>query len=104
MFVANDGFAKVGRQVKGHDAFDFRERQRRVVMLAVIKWRVRDRADKQIVFVICPGCGTEYRLDHEISHEGVVSPSLECPDSDCGFHDTVILVGWRGDAVEKSGD
>jgi hypothetical protein len=33
-------------------------------------------------------------LDHEISADGSVSPSLDCPSDGCRFHEDVTLVGW----------
>lgn len=49
------------------------------------KWRT-------FVFVTCPGCGVEARLDHEVSADGKVSPSLDCEA--CEFHDYAILEEW----------
>ena len=69
-------------------------------MRAVTKWR-RTGAKERNVFVTCPGCATEYRLDHDVSQDGKVTPSLECPDEGCGFHDMVLLVGWNGGAVKR---
>ncbi|MBW8034516.1 MAG: hypothetical protein FVQ79_02300 [Planctomycetes bacterium] len=34
--------------------------------------------------------------DHEIDSEGVVMPSLVCPEDGCDFHERVKLVNWRG--------
>lgn len=47
----------------------------------------------------CPGCGASAPIDHGISAEGVVEPSLECPQA-CGFHEMAELDGWRFGAVE----
>lgn len=71
-------------------------------MRSVSQWRLWNHGDAVYVFVKCPGCRQEFRLDHDISAEGVVSPSLECPGNDCTFHDTVILVCWTGPALESS--
>lgn len=68
-------------------------------MRSVSKWRCWKKKGIQHVFVKCPGCGQEYRLEHDISALGVVSPSLECPSDRCTFHDNVILVGWLGGAI-----
>lgn len=69
------------------------------------KWRLAKWKGVQQVYMICPGCGEEYRLDHDISAEGVVSPSLECPSqNDCGFHDTVVLLGWNAGPVSRVAD
>ncbi len=59
-------------------------------MRSVSKWRKVGES----VLVECPGCRQQYRLDHEISDLGVVTPSLDCPNDACTFHDMVILVGW----------
>lgn len=68
-------------------------------MRSVGQWRCWNNKGTENVFVKCPGCGQEYRLEHDVSAEGVISPSLECPSDDCTFHDTVILVGWTGGAI-----
>lgn len=72
-------------------------------MKSIGQWRCWNHKGTEYIFVTCPGCGKEYRLDHDISAQGIISPSLECPGPDCTFHNTVILVGWSGAAVEKSG-
>ena len=75
---------------------------RKQQMKSIGQWRLWNHDDTDYVFVKCPGCGQEYRLDHDISVQGVVSPSLECPGDECTFHDTVILAGWPGPAVTSS--
>lgn len=72
-------------------------------MRSIAQWRIWKYLQVKYVTVACPGCGSEYRLDHDIDALGVVSPSIECPAADCGFHDTVILVGWMEGVVGKSG-
>ena len=72
-------------------------------MRSIGQWRCAKIGQTEHVFVTCPGCQQEYRLDHDISEQGVINPSLDCPGDDCTFHDTAILVGWSGPAVEKSG-
>jgi hypothetical protein len=32
--------------------------------------------------------------EHTINEEGVVVPSLVCPEDGCGWHEFVTLVGW----------
>lgn len=55
------------------------------------------------VTVKCPTCGCIGNLDHDVSSEGVVSPSLDCPK--CIFHEFVILEGWDEEArVRQGGD
>ena len=48
---------------------------------------------------ICPDCGFEMILLHEINEDGVVystkyTSSVKCP-YECGFHVSLILVGWK---------
>ena len=45
----------------------------------------------------CPGCGSAGSLvDHEISEQGNVTPSVDC--TQCEYHEVgVVLVGWAGD-------
>jgi uncharacterized Zn finger protein len=50
-------------------------------------------AGRICVWVKCPGCGEEFRLDHEVSAEGIVSPSLDCPV--CPHHAYVQLGDWN---------
>ena len=73
-------------------------------MKSIANWRSWNHKGTKYIFVVCPGCGSEYRLDHDISAEGVVSPSLECPGGDCSFHDTIILVGWNAPALKGPSD
>jgi hypothetical protein len=50
------------------------------------------------VFVTCPGCGIEGRLDHDVAADGKVSPSLDCPS--CEFHAFVVLADWDGPSMK----
>ena len=44
----------------------------------------------------CPICGnTGTLLDHAISPEGKVTPSVVCSFEGCVFHEFVRLAGWR---------
>lgn len=52
-------------------------------------WTWRDR-----VFIRCPKCEHVAGLQHGIEKDGMVSPSLDCPTTDCSFHEFVILEGW----------
>jgi len=47
------------------------------------------------VRVTCPRCARTASLQHAVSAEGVVFPSLECP-MECGFHENVVLREWDG--------
>lgn len=43
----------------------------------------------------CPDCGCLGLLDHEIDSAGAVSPSVECDQPDCKYHENrVVLLGW----------
>lgn len=48
----------------------------------------------------CPTCGWTARLDdeHRVQADGTVSPSVQCSNGGCGFHETVQLEGWESDA------
>lgn len=50
------------------------------------------RTWRHLVYVTCPGCGIEGRLDHDVAADGKVTPSLDCPS--CDFHDMARLEGW----------
>ncbi len=59
-------------------------------------WRAVNRiTDKpgdpvEVLKFTCPQCGAEGDLsDHDIDGDGVVKPSVECPE--CGFHDHIEL-------------
>lgn len=32
--------------------------------------------------------------EHQIAHDGVVTPSVVCTESGCYWHEWVVLVGW----------
>lgn len=34
--------------------------------------------------------------DHQIAHDGTVTPSVVCPADGCDFHEHVQLAGWPG--------
>lgn len=59
-------------------------------------WRPVKRDGQRTVRFTCPGCGFDALLvdTHEIAPDGIVTPSLDCPNNGCGFHDNVRLVGW----------
>lgn len=44
--------------------------------------------------------GHAAQLDHSIAVDGTVSPSLECPEPGCTFHEFVQLVDWDGRVVQ----
>lgn len=47
------------------------------------------------VFCCCPGCGQIARLNHDITSDGMLSPSLECPTEGCHFHRFAKLLDWN---------
>jgi len=55
------------------------------------------------VFITCPGCKKSSFIDttgspesHAIDESsGDVSPSLDCPNDDCSFHEFVTLEDWK---------
>lgn len=58
-------------------------------------WTPLQDGDKRSASMICPNGHYATLLDHEIYQDGSVVPSVMCPpENNCGFHDTVRLVGW----------
>lgn len=46
--------------------------------------------------ISCPGCGKlASLLKHDIADDGVVDPSMNCPNDACDFHDYVTLLDWK---------
>jgi len=43
------------------------------------------------VVLSCPKCGISFRLNHTITEDGIVTPSVVCPISSCKFHDYIKL-------------
>lgn len=62
-------------------------------------WRpVRTAEGAQTAWVKAP-CGHEFSLTkHGIRPDGVVSPSVVCPEKGCAFHDYLSLLGWPAEA------
>lgn len=46
------------------------------------------------ICISCPECSDTYYLDHDIKSNGVVSPSLMCPNVKCNFYRDVRLLDW----------
>jgi len=58
-------------------------------------WSKHEVDGKDVTVMSCPKCGKLGGLgDHEIDDKGRVTPSVVCPESTCGFHDMVKLLGW----------
>lgn len=65
----------------------------------------RKLAQSERVMVSCPDCGLSCELDHDISTDGKITPSLDCPSPTCRFHEFVQLDGWisgSGAEVKRS--
>lgn len=59
-------------------------------------WPLQDSERGRSAVVRCPVCKECATLTaHEISEDGIVSPSLQCPHNDCTFHEFVRLEGWE---------
>ena len=39
--------------------------------------------------------------DHEIADDGTVTPSVVCPDSECGFHEMIVLEDWNKNGLDN---
>lgn len=44
-------------------------------------------------FASCQNGHINSLADHEVAEGGIVTPSVQCPHVDCGFHDHVVLEG-----------
>lgn len=59
-------------------------------------WRLWSIGSQVRAIVVCPGCGVEGTLDHEVRTNGDVEPSVECPHEGCSFHAFIRLQDWPG--------
>ena len=58
--------------------------------------RVKAKGKKPSALVSCPTCEETVSLSgHFIFYDGKVTPSLVCPHENCGFHDWIVLEGWK---------
>ena len=46
------------------------------------------------ILMCCPNGHIGSLDDHDIATDGEVSPSVQCPDESCDFHDMVRLESW----------
>lgn len=53
------------------------------------------------VIVTCPECNETGGLDHDVSVQGFVTPSLVCPNDACSFHDWVALQNWNHGELKR---
>lgn len=61
-------------------------------------WRFAEEVDtkKKIVLFACPNCGVSCALkDFEIDAEGLVFPSVPCPEQYCSFNSYIELKDWK---------
>lgn len=57
-------------------------------------WHVHSSAGWSAM-IVCPKCGGEAPLDHDIAADGTITPSLVCPYDPCDFHEWGRLDGWE---------
>ena len=59
-------------------------------------WKgVRKESGERSAILTCPDCGLVASLtDHGIAPDGVVTPSVICPQDGCAFHEWIRLDGW----------
>ena len=46
------------------------------------------------VWMCCPKGHVGRLDDHSVAADGTVTPSVQCPEGDCDFHDNVRLDAW----------
>ena len=56
-----------------------------------LTWKAVRQEGNITADIICPN-GHFGVLDHEIAHDGIVTPSVDCPR--CDFHDSIKLLHW----------
>ncbi len=52
-------------------------------------------AGQKPVWIKCPNGHLGTLHDHEIAADGMVEPSVECPNDNCDFHSYVRLKDWE---------
>lgn len=61
------------------------------------KWQPITHNGEKSALVYCPSCGG-FRASlvgtHEISDDGIVTPSLVCGNDACNFHEQIKLQDW----------
>ena len=60
-----------------------------------LTWRLVKMSDGSYSATV--GCvnGHSSLLDHDIASNGVVTPSLDCPEDNCDWHEMVRLLEWE---------
>ena len=54
-------------------------------------WEAVRLDDKREIRLVCPN-GHAGFLDHNVDSQGRVTPSVECPDDSCAFHESGITL------------
>ncbi len=64
-------------------------------MRSITQWKRIYRDGKPVIKMACPNCGQwAYLDDHEIDFDGLITPSVICPNA-CGFHEMVKLLNYK---------
>lgn len=63
---------------------------------APLTWRKVMRDGQPRATMVCANGHYGALVDHTISQDGTVTPSVVCPVTGCGFHEYVRLDGWTG--------
>jgi hypothetical protein len=58
-------------------------------------WRLLRAGENLSATLVCPQGHRGSLLEHDISDDGVVTPSCVCPFDGCTWHEIVRLDGWR---------
>lgn len=57
-------------------------------------WWWPARLDGELTAVVACPAGHTAHIDHDVAADGTVTPSLVCPEEDCGWHVFGRLIGW----------
>lgn len=55
---------------------------------------------KKVVGMTCPKKHFATLDGHEIADDGIVTPSVQCPEPGCDFHEMVVLEGWNNNELD----
>ena len=62
-------------------------------------WNLWVTGKRRVLFA-CPLCGDVGLLNHEIADDGIVTPSVQCPNIACTFHEMIKLLEWTPERDE----
>ncbi len=57
-------------------------------------WRLLKDGYRKSASIVCPNGHYGILLDHNIDENGMVTPSVVCPEEGCNFHDWIKLMDW----------